>query len=99
MSHKRLLDAATVIAALLGLERFYAFNLMTEGKIHSALLLLRAVGLSWKVVDAFIKLRVAKAGLYDYETPPTFADYDKIDSASAQRVIRFMKVRRAAKAV
>jgi hypothetical protein len=95
---KRLLDAATVLGALLELERFYTFNLMTEGKIHSALLLLRSIDLSWKVADAFIKLRIAKAGLYDYETPPTQGDYEAIDIAAAQRVIRFMKVRRATKA-
>ncbi len=93
---KRLLDAATVLAAMAGLDRFYTFNLMTGGKIQSALLLLRAVDLSWKVADAFIKLRIAKAGLYDYETPPQRGDYDAIEPETAQRVVRFMKVRRSA---
>ena len=95
---KRLLDAATVLAAIVGLERFYTFNLLTSGKIHSALLLLRAVGLSWTVADAFIKLRIAKAGLYDYETPPMRDDYDAIAPSAAQRVVRFMMVRRTATA-
>ena len=98
VSGKRLLDAATVLAAIVGLDRFYTFNLLTSGKIHSALLLLRAVGLSWTVVDAFIKLRIAKAGLYDYETPPVRDDYEAIAPEAAQRVVRFMKVRRTAKA-
>ena len=95
---KRLLDAATVLAAILELDRFYTFNLLTGGKVQSALLLLRSINLSWQVADAFIKLRIAKAGLYDYETPPERADYLSIDIASAQRVVRFMKVRRVAKA-
>ena len=95
---KRLLDAATVVATMLGLDRFYAFNLLTGGKIQSALLLLRSAGLSWKVADAFIKLRIAKAGLYDYETPPRRGDYEAIEPEAAQRVVRFMKVRRTAKA-
>ena len=95
---KRLLDAATVLAAVLDLERFYAFNLMTGGKIASALLLLRAAGLSWQVADAFIQLRIAKAGLYDYETPPERRDYVAINSEAAKRVVRFMKVRKVAKA-
>ena len=95
---KRLLDAATVLAAIVGLDRFYTFNLLTSGKIHSALLLLRAVDLSWAVADAFIKLRIAKAGLYDYETPPVRDEYEAIAPTTAQRVVRFMKVRRAAAA-
>ena len=98
MTGKRLLDAATVVAAMLGLDRFYAFNLLTGGKIQSALLLLRSAGLSWQVADAFIKLRIAKAGLYDYETPPRRGDYEAIEPEAAQRVVRFMKVRRTAKA-
>ena len=54
--------------------------------------------LIWQVADAFIKLRIAKAGLYDYETPPRRGDYEAIEPEAAQRVVRFMKVRRTAKA-
>ena len=95
---KRLFDAAAVLGSVLDIDRNYIFNLLTSGKIHSALLLLRSADLSWKVADAFIKLRIAKAGLYGYETPPERNDYTEIDIAAAQRVVRFLKVRRVAKA-
>lgn len=94
---KRLLDAATVLAAIMEIDRYHVFNMMTGGKIQSALLL-RAVDLSWRVADAFIQLRIAKAGLYDYETPPQRRDYLAIDTVTAKRVVRFMKVRNAVKA-
>jgi hypothetical protein len=97
VTRKRLLDAATVLAAILDLDRYYTFNLLTGGNIESALLLLRAVGLSWLVADAFVKLRIAKAGLFDHEALPDRQDYFAIDVAAAQRVVRFMKVRRAVK--
>lgn len=93
---KCLLDAAAILAAILDLDRYHAFNL-AGGKIHSALLLLRAAGLSWQVTDAFIQLRIAKAGLYDYETRPERKDYIAIDAESAKRAVRFMKVRRVTK--
>lgn len=98
VTRKRLLDSATVLAAILELDRYYTFNLLTGGKIQSALLLLRAVGLSWQVADAFLKLRIAKTGLADNETPPDRGDYLDIDAVTAQRVLRFMKVRRSAAA-
>lgn len=98
VSRKRLLDAATVLAALLDLDRFYTFNLLTGGKIQSALLLLRAVDLSWQVANAFITLRIAKTGLNDNEKQPERSDYTAIDAATAQRVVRFMKIRRLAQA-
>ena len=76
---KRLLDAATVLAAILDLDLYYTFNLLTGGKIDLALLLLRSASLSWQVAEAFIKLRIAKAGLDDYEMPPERKDYIAID--------------------
>ena len=94
----RLLDATTVLASVLELDRFFTFNTIASGKIQSALLLLRAVELSWPAAEAFINLRTAKAGILEYEAPPTREDYFVIDVGAAQRVVRFMKVRRAAKA-
>lgn len=98
VTSKRLLDAATVLAAIVGLDRDYTFNLLTYGQIHSALLLLKAANLSWPTADGFLNLRIAKMGLPDVEKLPDRRDYVAIDAATAQRVVRFMKVRRAAAA-
>ena len=95
----RLFDATTVVASVLELDRFFTFNTIATGKVQSALLLLRAVELSWPVAEAFINLRIAKAGILEYEAPPTREDYFCIDVGAAQRVVRFMKVRRTAAAV
>ncbi|WP_168192792.1 DUF2336 domain-containing protein [Undibacter mobilis] len=96
VSHRRLYDAATVLASALGLDADYTFNVLSGPSPQSALLLMRAAGLSWPVADAFLKLRAAKAGLYDYQTPPTRDEYLALDAAAAQRVLRFMKVQQTA---
>ena len=98
VTSKRLLDAVTVLAAIVGLDRDYTFNLLTYGQIHSALLLLKAANLTWPAADGFLKLRIAKMGLPEVEKRPNRRDYVAIDAATAQRVVRFMKVRRAAAA-
>jgi len=96
IAHRRLYDTATVLAAVLDLETDYTFNVLAGCSPQSALLLLRAAGLNWSVVDAFLKLRDAKAGLYGYQKPPTREEYLALDAAAAQRVLRFMKVRQTA---
>lgn len=93
---KRLLDTATVAAACIDLDRDYAFGVLTGGKPDSVLLLFRSLGVSWVAVDAFLKLRTEKTGLVELGAPPRQRDYDAIDKTAAERVIRFMKVRRAA---
>lgn len=93
---RRLYDAATVLASVLDLEQDYTFGVMAGCSPQSALLLMRAAGLSWPVVHAFVKVREAKAGLYGYQTPPSREEYLALDAAAAQRVLRFMKVRRVA---
>lgn len=96
ISNRRLYDAATVLASVLELDAEYTFGVLAGSSPQSALLLMRAAGLSWPVADAFLKLREAKAGLYDYQAPPTREEYLALDACAAQRVLRFMKVRQAA---
>lgn len=93
---KRLLDAATVIAATIDLDRDYAFNILSGGAMDPVVLLMKSVDLNWPAVDGFLKLRIAKTGAGANEKYPLRRDYDAINPATAQRVLRFMKVRRAA---
>jgi hypothetical protein len=95
---KRLLDTATVLAAMIFLDRHYTFNVLTKGNAQSTMLLLKSMQLSWPVVDSFLKLRRAKTGADDMEAPVERREYEAIDLATAQRIVRFMKVRRTAMA-
>jgi hypothetical protein len=94
--NKRLLDTATVLAAMIYLDRSYTFNVLTRGNAQSTMLLLKSMQLSWPVVDSFLKLRRAKVGPGDMENPVERHEYEAIDLATAQRIVRFMKVRRTA---
>ena len=96
LAGRRLYDTATVLASVLDLEPDYTFAVLAGCSPQSALLLMRAAGLTWPVVYAFVKLREAKAGLYGYKSPPSREEYLALDAAAAQRVLRFMKVRRVA---
>jgi hypothetical protein len=91
---KLLFDGAAVIGAMTGLDRFYIFHILTVGKMESTLLLMRSVGLSWRAADGFLRLRAAKAGLGAFGALPMRLEYEAIDVPTAQRVVRFMKVRR-----
>ena len=93
---RRLLDAATVIAAMIDLDRDHTFQILTGGKYETVLLLMKSVSLTWPAVDGFLKLRHAKTGGSAAESYPKRLDYDAIDAMAARRVVRFMKVRRAA---
>lgn len=93
---RRLLDVTTVLAALNDLDRDYAFDLLSRGTTELVLLLMRSMELPWPMVEGFLKLRRAKMTPQRIERPAELNDYESIDLATAQRVVRFMKVRRAA---
>jgi hypothetical protein len=93
---RRLLDVTTVLAAMNDLDRDYAFDLLSRGTTESVLLLMRAMELPWPVVEGFLKLRRTKMTPQRIERPAEPTDYESIDLPTAQRVVRFMKVRRTA---
>jgi hypothetical protein len=93
---KRLFDAATLLAGTIDLDRNHAFNILTCAKSESVLLLLKSVNLSWPNVAAFLKLRQTKIAYEETDQQAEQGDYEAIDPAAAQRVVRFLKVRRMA---
>ncbi len=95
---KRLLDIATVIAGVGALDRGHAYNILTQGQTEHVAVLLRSMEMSWSVADGFFKLRLMKLGQEICGAMVSQIDYELIDLAAAQRVIRFLKVRRAAMA-
>jgi hypothetical protein len=95
---KRLLDVATVIAGIGELDRDHAYNILTQGQTEHVAVLLKSLRMSWAAVEAFLKLRVMKLGQDICGVMIRQSDYELIDEAAAQRVMRFLKVRRAAMA-
>lgn len=98
LSERRLLDIATVIAGVSDFDRDYGFNLVTQGKIDNVVVLLRALAVGWPTAQAVLALRIDKLGSQLCGPMISEASYESVDIAGAQRVIRFLKVRRAAMA-
>lgn len=94
---RQLLNVATLIAAVCDLERDYAFNLLTQGRTENVLLLLKSLNLPWPTTEAFLKLRLEKLGEGVCGKMVEEGAYSSIDLQAAQRVIRFLKVRRLVK--
>lgn len=95
---RRLFDVATVIAGVSDFDRDYGFSLVTQGKIDNVVVLLRALGVAWPAAEGVLTLRINKLGSQMCGPMITEAAYESVDVAGAQRVIRFLKVRRAAMA-
>ncbi len=95
---QRLLDIATVIASSLDLDHDYGFNLVTQGKTDNVMVLLRALNVASTAALGVLKLRREKLGQQLCGPIVDEATYESVDVAGAQRVIRFLKVRRAAMA-
>ena len=94
----RLLDVATVIASSLDLDHDYGFNLVTQGKTDNVMVLLRALNVGSTAGLGVLKLRREKLGQQLCGPMVDEATYESVDVAGAQRVMRFLKVRRLAMA-
>jgi uncharacterized protein (DUF2336 family) len=89
---KHLFETVAILAAAIGVEAHYGFELLIGGNTEQALLLLRTVDLPWPTVKAFLKLRREKTG--SEAESGRFEDYQAIDIAAARRVVRFLNLRR-----
>lgn len=63
---RRLLDAVTILAVGIDIDRDCVFSQLTRGRTDSVLLLLKSASMPWVVVDAFLKLRRSK-GMAPYD--------------------------------
>lgn len=95
---RRLLDVATVIASSLDLDHDYGFNLVTQGGTDNVMVLLRALNVAPTAALGVLTLRREKLGQQLCGPAVDEATYESVDVAGAQRVIRFIKVRRLAMA-
>jgi hypothetical protein len=98
VGERRLFDVATVVAGVSDFDRDYGFNLVTQGRIENVVVLLRALAVSWPTAEGVLALRIDKLGSQMCGPMISEAAYESVDIAGAQRVVRFLKVRRAAMA-
>lgn len=89
----RLLDVATVVAHLLRFERNFIFQQIAAGDLNTVLLAFRALDVSFENLQATLLLRARKRRGDRAAEVLTRTDYEAVDLASAQRAMRFLKVR------
>lgn len=92
IKRKHLFETVAILAAIIGVEAHYGFELLIGGTTEQTLLLLRTAELPWPTVKAFLTLRREKTGCE--AEPARFEDYDAIEIAAARRVVRFLNLRR-----
>jgi uncharacterized protein DUF2336 len=94
----RLLDVATLLGTFARLERDHVFKLLYKGQLQTILILCRSLELTWPTLDAILAVRAVKNGETYFSDATVRAEYDTVDMATAQRAIRFLRVRQVAQA-
>jgi hypothetical protein len=94
----RLLDVATLMGTFARLERDHVFKLLYKGQMQTVLVLCRSLELSWPTLDAILAVRAVKNGESYFSDPIIRAEYEATDVTTAQRAIRFLRVRQVAQA-
>lgn len=89
----RLLDLSTVIAHFLRFDRNFVFQQIAAGDLNTVLLAFRALEISFDSLKLTLVLRARKRRVDKAAETLTRAEYEAIDVASAQRAMRFLKVR------
>jgi hypothetical protein len=95
---ERLIDVAGLLSEFTPLERNYLFSLVARGQIQTQLVLFRSLNLAWPTVSAVLELRALKHRVPRDDSPDLQNDYQAIEPATAQRIVRFLQIRRAANA-
>jgi len=94
----RLLDVAALLSAFARLEKDHVFRLIYKGQMQTILILCRSLELSWPTLEAILAVRSVKNGESYFSDPKVRAEYETTDMATAQRAIRFLRVRQVAQA-
>ena len=92
----RLIDVAAIMANFARLEREQVFQQIFQGKVQTVLILCRSLGLTWPTLDAILAVRAVKQQAQYVSDAGVRATYEAIDAATAQRAIRFLRVRQVA---
>jgi hypothetical protein len=91
----RLVDLSVLLSTLGNVDRDHAFGLIQRGQVQAVMILFRALGLTWRVLERVLDARGHKRVEND-PRKSLRAEYETMDLAAAQRMLRFSHVRRAA---
>ena len=89
-------EAATALAALSELSIDTVRQLLARQDYELLLIVCKACGLGWVEVRALLELAAQNRGEFGFNSAGYLEDYNKLSRESAERVIRFLKVRKAA---
>ena len=89
----RLLDAATLLAHALQLERTFVFQMLATGDVNTTALAFKALGLAYGTLAAVLAVRARKRHEAVERHAVSAQDYLAMDPAAARRTMRFLKVR------
>jgi uncharacterized protein (DUF2336 family) len=92
-SEKKIEETAVGLATLAKVPVEVVDRLMGGDRPDPVLILCRALALSWPTVKAIIKLRPDGKGSSNHGLDSAFANYERLSHSTAQRVVRFWKVR------
>jgi len=89
-------EAATALAALSELSIDTVRQLLTRQDYELLLIVCKACGVGWVAVRALLELAAQSRDEFSFNSAGYLDDYNKLSRESAERVIRFLKVRKAA---
>ncbi len=87
-------EAATALAALSGLSIDTVRQLFARQDYELLLIVTKACGLEWLAVCALLEMAAKSRGEFTFSTAAYLEEYNKLSRESAERVMRFIKVRK-----
>jgi len=90
---QQMLAVAALLSHHTGLDRNVLMKMLSGGTPQTVLVLMRALGLQWATVAAFMALRAAKQRTRQTLSTKAQRDYEAIDATAAQRTLRFLQIR------
>jgi uncharacterized protein (DUF2336 family) len=93
---KRPREAATALAALSELSIDTVRQLLTRQDYELLLIVCKACGLGWVVVRGLLEMAAQSRQDFSFNSAAYLEEYTKLSREAAERVIRFLKVRKAA---
>jgi uncharacterized protein (DUF2336 family) len=89
-------EAATALAVLSELSIDTVRQLLTRQDYELLLIVCKACGLGWVAVRALLELAAQSRDEFSFNSAGYLDEYNKLSRESADRVMRFLKVRKAA---
>jgi|SRR5262245_12143520 len=93
----KLEETIVCLSVLCGIPIESVENIFCNDKSDMCLVLARAAGLSWLCTKLLLLLQAGGAGISDQDLAGAKDNFEKLQPATAQRVVRFYQVRQTAK--